>query len=569
MNQDAALNRPPLPHRLRDSAALLPAATRVPLDRIALGALIALVYVVARPPLYERDGYVYHLLGRDFLGGTNPHHLLWNGVQALITRVDALLGAQSVLPFQLFGMLCGVLSALALQHLLVRSSGRRVFAFAAAAFVALAPWTWFMAFQNQPYALMFLLFIIFLGCFDFTQQDLPTGCPFVIAAGSAVGMVMLQQAAVLIVVGAALCFWFLGGLRRAMLWAAATGVPTALLYISLSAMKGVRTVSGFWQWVTAYLRDQHSLQTRFPESLSQSVMGIISAFVNQEPFKELIVDRWPPRAILWFYGLVGLGLLVLIAALAIRQQRLTKGDDPHRPILWISVASIATWGAFCLLWEPTNYYWFILLAPAFLLLASVSRLTAARARMVAIALGIASAWNLFANHGLDAAGMERAPEPQLRVIARNLRPNDLLWVVDLGWSDGIDYDLLSSTASFEHLARIRAVSDVVGAAPNEAAWEKAVADSSRAVIARGGRVFLSDRVFDPDSFQQSWEQSPFADYQVERHYPVDWARLARELPAFIDRNYEISPAGFLIGSDSIWRLEPNAAPRLDNTTSKY
>ena len=145
------------------------------------------------------------------------------------------------------------------------------------------------------------------------------------------------------------------------------------------------------------------------------------------------------------------------------------------------------------------------------------------------------------------------------MIARHLRPNDLLWVVDLGWSDDIDYDLLSSTAAFDHLASIRPVSDVVGASPDDPAWERAVEDSTRAVLTRGGRVFLSDRVFDPDSFQQTWEQSPFADYQVERRYPINWRHLAMELPAFIERNYEIQPAGFLIGSDTIWRMEPNAS----------
>ena len=73
-------------------------------DRIGVGILVALIYLIARPPLYERDGYVYHLLGREFLGGTNPHHLLWNGIQTLITRVDSLLGIGSVVPFQLVGM---------------------------------------------------------------------------------------------------------------------------------------------------------------------------------------------------------------------------------------------------------------------------------------------------------------------------------------------------------------------------------------------------------------------------------------------------------------------------------
>lgn len=554
MNRDVALSRPSLIEPARPTA-LLSTVRRLPVDRVALGCLIALVYTLARPPLYERDGYVYHLLGRDFLGGTNPHHLLWNAVQTLIVRVDALVGIQSVLPFQLAGMLCGVASALLLYHLLLRRSGRRAFAFSAALFVAFAPWTWFMAFQNQPYALMFLLFVIFLGSFEFSNDAMPEGSRFAMAAASAIGMVMLQQAAVLIVVGAAICFLFRGGPRRAMLWTAATGVPTAVLYVSFAAMKGVRSVSGFFSWVTAYLHSQHALQTRFPDSLSQGVMGIISTFVNQEPFKDLVIDTWSAKAILRFYGLLGLAMILLLALLAMRRLSATKGRFAAPPIIWISIASIVSWGVFCFLWEPTNYYWFILLAPCFLFLGAPFRLTVTRARALAIALGVASIWNVLANYTLDAAGAERAPEPQLRVISQHLRPNDLLWVVDLGWAEGIDYDLLSTTAAFEHLATIRAVSDVVGASPSEQAWERAVEDSNQKAVARGGRIFLSDRVFDPDAFRQSWEQSPFADYQVERRFAIDWHRLARELPAYVERKYQIKPAGFLIGSDTIWRLE--------------
>jgi hypothetical protein len=78
------------------------------LDRVVLGTLVALVYAVAWPPLYMRDGYVYHLLGRDLLANTNPHHLLWNAAQALVYRLDAVLGTRSVRPFQALGMVCSI-----------------------------------------------------------------------------------------------------------------------------------------------------------------------------------------------------------------------------------------------------------------------------------------------------------------------------------------------------------------------------------------------------------------------------------------------------------------------------
>lgn len=545
---------------LAGSVSVLPlgigARERNVIDRVAIGCLVALVYLVARPPLYERDGFMYHLFARDFLGGANPHHLLWNGVQVLIARGAALVSVSSVLPFQLAGMLCGAASAVLFYELLLRVCGQRLFAAAAAVFVALAPWNWFMAFQNQPYALMFLLLILFLGSFRSTTGEMPHGWRFGLAAASGVAMVSLQQAAVLIVVAAGFCFLVLSGVRRALFWTCATGVPTAVLYIGIGSLEGVRTIAGFRQWVTAYLHSQHSIQSRFPDSLPQSVMGLISAFVNQERFKEAIVERWSASEILWFYGLLGI-CLVVVGTTFLRPRRRSLDERARvRPVVWISIASIASWGLFCLLWEPTNYYWYVLLAPFFVYMAAELHLTARRARTAAAMLGLATIWNIIANHSLDLDGAQRAPEPQLRVLEQHLRPNDLLWVVDLGWSDGIDYDLLSSTLAFEHAGTIGSMSDLVGHSRDMDSWQRALQDSSQHTIDRGGRVFLSDRVFDPDSFDQSWASSPFADYRVERPFPIDWVRLARELPAFVEDHYDIRPAGFLVGSDTIWRLRP-------------
>lgn len=555
-NSDATLSGATLADSVSGVPLELRALERSVADRVAIGGLVALIYLIARPPLYQRDGFMYHLFARDFLGGANPHHLLWNGVQVLIARGAAFVGVTSVLPFQLAGMLCGAASAVLLYELLLHVGGQRLFAASAAVFVALTPWSWFMVFQNQPYALMFMLLILFIGSFASKTGEMPLGWRFAAAAASGVAMISLQQAAVLIVAGAGLCFLILSGVRRALFWASATGVPTAVLYIGIALLKGVRTVSGFAQWLTAYLHSQHSLQSRFPESLPQSVMGLISAFINQERFKEAIVERWSAAEILWFYGLLGV-FLVIVGTKLLRPRRRSLAERAcFRAVVWICLASIASWGFFCLLWEPTNYYWYVLLAPFFVYIAAELRLTTRRARTAAVMLGAATIWNVVANHALDLDGAERAPEPQLRVLEQHLRPNDVLWVVDLGWSDGIDYDLLSSTLAFERAGTIGSMSDLVGRSRDTDAWQRALQDSSQRTIDRGGRVFLSDRVFDPDAFDQSWASSPFADYRVERPFPIDWVRLSRELPAFVEQHYDIRPAGFLVGADTIWRLQP-------------
>ncbi len=526
-------------------------------DAWLVGTIVAGVLLVARPPLYERDGYVYHLLGRDFLGGTNPHHLLWNGVQYLVNRVDALVGIHSVILFQLLGIAFGVASAVLLERLLSRLGADRWLSIVAALFVAFAPWTWFMSFQNQPYALQFLLFILFLSSFVTEDGDLPRGRRFAIAAASAVGMVMLQEAAVLIVSGVAVCVFALGGWRRLAAWAAATGLPTAALYIGIAAMRGVRTPPVFWLWLTGYLRSQHSLQVVFPDFLSRSVMGVISAFVNQDAFKDAVVDVWTPATILWFYGIIGVALAAaFVWTLRGARRTATPGEPRQRAFVWVSAASMLSWGFFCVLWEPTNYYWFILLAPFLAFVVAELRPASRTSRVIATALAIATAWNLYADHDADADGALRAPEPQMRVIDRNMRRDDLLWVVDLGWTNDVDYDLLATISSFDHGPAIRAVSDVVGRSRGEATWERAFADSSQAVVMRGGRVFVSSQAFDSTAYARTWEESPFADYSVERPYPVNWAALGHALPDLLRARYAVALAGFSIGPDTILRLIP-------------
>jgi hypothetical protein len=360
----------------------------------------------------------------------------------------------------------------------------------------------------------------------------------------------------LIVVASGVCVLRLAGWRRTLEWVAATAIPTAMLYLGFAALRGVRSPSGFWRWSTGYLHSQHALQVRFPDSLVKSVMGIVSAFVNQDPFKDAVVEAWSPAAILWFYGAAGVCLAAAAAVLVVRARRPAVTPNAPRSLRWICVATIASWSVFCLLWEPTNYYWYVLLPPLFVWVAAALGPARRSDTALVAALCAVSAWNLYANHVADAAGTRRAPGPQMAVLERNLMPHDLLWVVDLGWYADVDYDLLATTSSFEHGGIIRSVSDLVGRSPDATAWQAAFQDSTTSTLRRGGRVFVSGRVFDEDVYERSWEASPFSDYEVERRFPIDWPRLGRELPAFVDRRFDIVPAGFSVGSDSIFRIVP-------------
>jgi len=64
----------------------------------APGVLVALgcgaVYLILRPPLYDFDGYMYRLYAvlPNRLWNSNPHHLLWNWVQIILSRIAERIG---------------------------------------------------------------------------------------------------------------------------------------------------------------------------------------------------------------------------------------------------------------------------------------------------------------------------------------------------------------------------------------------------------------------------------------------------------------------------------------------
>src|SRR5215469_18775602 len=78
-----------------------------------LAAALSVLYITIRPPLFDRDGYVYRLMAQSpgWLLDAIPHHLLWIPLQRILFSIFYRLGYKTTAPFQIYGivMSCTVL----------------------------------------------------------------------------------------------------------------------------------------------------------------------------------------------------------------------------------------------------------------------------------------------------------------------------------------------------------------------------------------------------------------------------------------------------------------------------
>src|SRR5262249_26117613 len=271
------------------------------------------VYLALRPPLFNRDGYMYGVwaLKRDSFYNANPHHLLWNEVQIGLIHLGRAVGLSDTVPFQLFGILANTATLVFLFLLMARVSGRAGFAAGATLLVAFSPKFWFMGFQNQPYVLVFPAVVGFLAAWAGLQGRLAS-TPRLLAAGLAViAAPVFHQAAVLLAAGGcgALLLSERGPwgqrLLRSVAFGAGIAAAVLLAYVTMGAGLGFRSPAALWSWMTAYLETQHGLQVRFPESLAQTVMGLVRTGVQVERLESALARHLPSSAILYLYLAVG------------------------------------------------------------------------------------------------------------------------------------------------------------------------------------------------------------------------------------------------------------------------
>jgi hypothetical protein len=217
---------------------------------------------------------------------------------------------------------------------------------------------------------------------------------------------------------------------------------------------------------------------------------------------------------------------------------------------------VLAWSVFVFLWEPIGYYWCVLLFPlAFLATWWVRGWGKRTALLVAGALLVISGWNLYADHRQDQAFTVNFPPPKLEQIRAQLGPNDIFIVAGRDWYANNDYDLLLACLDDWPNDPALAVLDeyVMKSAPEP--WQQRLDREIQDAFAAGGRVYVADHVFWPDTYGDLERTAdPFSDYGREKFAGVNGEKLRGDIITFFSR-YKRLPSNFKIGTDSYWELK--------------
>jgi hypothetical protein len=144
----------------------------------------------------------------------------------------------------------------------------------------------------------------------------------------------------------------------------------------------------------------------------------------------------------------------------------------------------------------------------------------------------------------------------LEQIRAQLGPNDVFIVAGRDWYANIDYDLLLACLDDWPNDPALDLFDDYAMKHSPQPWQQNLEHDLQAVFAAGGRVYVADHIFWPESYRDL-EQSadPFSEYAREEFAGVNGGQLKREIKEFFSR-YKLCESGFRIGADRYWELKP-------------
>ena len=527
--------------------------------------LVFSVYLLLRPPLYNYDGYTYRLEALQPLQGDNlnPHHLLWYPIQKGIAALSTVLGSPSPEAFQLSGILINSFALALLCLLLVWLTHRRVLPMAMTIFIAFSPHIWSLGLQNQPYTLLNFCIVAFLWAV--AEWNAPSRLRWTTSGLALASAVLLQQAMALAVPAVAIGFIIAGPGRwktrlwRASAWVGGITLGVAAVYVLMARAAGVEP-GGFLNWTLEYMQDQHGIQVQWPQTAIKCVIGMAGAVVESS----WIRDRFNPQsnsAALWrLYGT--LLVVVCVASVAILSRRRVRERLVHllrsNPSFASVLMMVLAWSGFVLLWEPTGHFWGVMLFPLAFLASWWVRVSRKQTAMaVAGALLVVSSWNLHANHRQDQAYSVNFPPPMLEQIRAELGPQDVFIIAGRDWYANRDYSLLLECLDDWPRDPAMALLDDYVMKGSQKEWQQKLDTDIRAAFAAGGRVYVADHVFWPDSYRDLEQTAdPFSAYAHMEYAGLGGERLTGEIKSFFDR-YRLVPSGFKVGTDPYWELKRN------------
>jgi hypothetical protein len=275
-----------------------------------------------------------------------------------------------------------------------------------------------------------------------------------------------------------------------------------------------------------------------------------------------IRDRFNPQdnhdVIWWAYGaLLVAACAAWVAMLAQRRLRdrfigLIRSNRPFTSALMLLLA----WGAFVFIWEPTGYYWSVNLFPlAFMASGWVRESGKKTAILLGGVLVAISGWNVYANHRQDQAYSVNFPPPLLRQIQAQLGPHDVFIVAGRDWYANRDYSLL--LACLDNWPRDPALpllDDYVLQGSREQ-WQQKLGHDIQDAFANGGRVYVADHVFWPDSYIDIEQTAdPFSEYAHLEYAGLHGKILADEIRTFFS-HYKLRESSFKVGTDPFWEVK--------------
>lgn len=537
----------------------------------APGALIAiamgLLYLALRPPLFDIDGYEYYLavLQPDAFDNVNAHHLLWNPIQMLLLAIATSLGAKGPVPFQIFGILLSCATLFFFYVLLVETCGNKLFAVASVLLVAFSPRFWYLGFQNQPYPLMFLAFVLYLHAWHTNDGRVPSGLRLAASGLCLTVAIFMQQGAAFLVPAGGLVLLLFGNdaprrrLIRAIAWGVGIGAFVVPIYIWLWAAVADEGTT-FWGFVTEYLDSQHSIQFQFPTTLIKTVMGIAGAVLQSDQLQGVLEGNFTASGVYILYAVMG--LLICAAAVVLDRRAGLIGQLTRlirdNALFAVCVLSIVFWSAFVIAWEPvTSYYWVLLFFPV---LVSVGLMLRERGWpglwLFATAVVLLIPLNGYLNRADDLALSHSFPEPLLASIQQHVGPRDVF--VTLGsndWFGNIDYDLLfTCLKAAPRNPGLAILDDFVLPAGGSQSWEAKLRQKIDATLNSGGKVFVAEHVFDPDSYNDlTGTKDAFDPYFIKQNLGLNGPALLAQVKE-VFAPYNLEDSDFKIGADDYYVL---------------
>ena len=539
---------------------------------LAVGCGIA--YLVLRPSLYDFDGYMFRLyaLLPSRFSNSNPHHLLWNTVQILLTACAASLGEPNTVPFQIFGILVNCLTLFMTYWLLLAVGKSRVVAIAGVIFTAFSPAFWYVGLENHPYPLAFLAIVLYLTAWHREDGSPPEGLRLCVA-GLSLALSILFHQGVIVLLPVATCVLAAYGrgtlwqkLTRAVAWTAGVAGLVAAAYVCFWQLEITSPKETIFSWAVEYLNTVHPvqlLQLGFRTTLARSMMGLSGMLVQDYRLRWLLSTSWSPGAIIALYDAIG--LLVIGALIAAKYWALASGALwtllRRNALFALSLFSLGAWWAFAFAWEPaTVHYWSVGLFPALVCIATLARGHRINGGLLMAGVLLVSAWNCYSNHAFDRNNDHNFPDPLIASIQRQIGDRDIFIVLgEDHWFGGVNYILLYRVLSYsDRNPAVAIFKDFILAPGGTQNWREKLRAKIDSTLDAGSHVFVASHVFDPRSYRDlSHQNDPFNEQIDEKYLATDGAALYQDLEQFFAR-YRLTKSNFSVGSDAYFAVGPYA-----------